>query len=118
MELLDRANHRVNLLNYVQRAIWALREHDLSHGSELVETLYAYMQNGCSTARTALLLCLHKNTLLYRLGRIKEICGNDLTSGEDLFLFHLSIRTLIYLGLLETRTKPQTSDDLRAPRRP
>ena len=118
MELLDLANDRVNLLNYVHPAIWALREHELSHGSELVETLYAYMQNGCSTARTALLLCLHKNTLLYRLGRIKEICGNDLTSGEDLFLFHLSIRTLIYLGLLETRTKPQTSDDLRAPRRP
>ena len=87
---------------------------EIYHGSELVETLYAYMQNGCSTARTALLLCLHKNTLLYRLGRIKEICENDLTSGEDLFLFHLSIRALIYLGLLETRTKPRTSDDLRA----
>ena len=52
--------------------------------------------------------------LLYRLGRIKEICDNDLTSGEDLFLFHLSIRALLYLGLLETRTKPRTSDDLRA----
>lgn len=114
MELLDFANDRVNLLNYVHPAIWALYDHDLRHGSELVETLYAYMQNGCSTARTALLLCLHKNTLLYRLGRIKEICDNDLTSGEDLFLFHLSIRALLYLGLLETRTKPRTSDDLRA----
>lgn len=117
MELLDFANDRVNLLNYVHPAIWALYDHDLRHGSELVETLYAYMQNGCSTARTALLLCLHKNTLLYRLGRIKEISGNDLSSGEDLFLFHLSIRALIYLGLLVTRTKPRTSDDLRDHRR-
>ena len=114
MELFDIANDRVNVLNYVHPAIWALLDHDRRHGSELVETLYAYMQNGCSTARTALLLCLHKNTLLYRLGRIREITGNDLSSGEDLFLFHLSIRALIYLGLLETRAKPRTSDDLRA----
>ena len=116
MELLDIANDRVNVLNYVHPSIWALLEHDRRHGSELVETLYAYMQNGCSTARTALLLCLHKNTLLYRLGRIREVMGNDLSSGEDLFLFHLSIRALLYLGLLETRTKPHTSDDLRAHR--
>lgn len=116
MELFDIANDRVNVLDYVHPAIWALLDHDRRHGSELVETLYAYMQNGCSTARTALLLCLHKNTLLYRLGRIREITGNDLSSGEDLFLFHLSIRALLYLGLLETRTKPRTSDDLRAPR--
>lgn len=114
MELFDFASDRVNLFNYVHPAIWKLHDHDLRHGSELVETLYAYMQNGCSTARTALLLCLHKNTLLYRLGRIREICGNDLTSGEDLFLFHLSIRALIFMGLLETRTRPRTSDDLRA----
>lgn len=116
MELFDIANDRVNVLNYVHPAIWELLDHDRRHGSELVETLYAYMQNGCSTARTALLLCLHKNTLLYRLGRIREITGNDLSSGEDLFLFHLSIRALLYLGLLETRTKPRTSDDLRATR--
>lgn len=117
MELFDIANDRVNLLNYVHPAIRALMEHDAAHGSELVETLYAYMQNGCSTARTALLLCLHKNTLLYRLGRIREITGNDLSSGEDLFLFHLSIRALLYLGLLEVRVKPRTSDDLRAAHR-
>ena len=114
MELLDFANDHVNVLNYVHPAIWALLEHDRAHSSELVETLFAYLQNGCNTARTALLLSLHKNTLLYRLGRIKEITGNDLASGEDLFLFHLAIRALIYLGLLETRTKPRTSADLHA----
>ena len=119
MELLDLASDHVNAMDYVHPAIWALFEHDRAHGSELVETLFAYLQNGCNTARTALLLSLHKNTLLYRLGRIKEITGNDLASGEDLFLFHLSIRALLYLGLLETRTKPRTSADLHAtPRRP
>lgn len=112
MEMLDIANDHINLMNYVHPAIWGLWEHDQAHDSELVETLFAFMQNGCNTAKTASLLSLHKNTLLYRLNRIKDVTNNDLGSGEDLFLFHLSIRTLIYLGIFEPRTKPHTSQDL------
>lgn len=114
MEMLDICNDHVNLISYCHPAIWVLWQHDQEHGSELVETLYAYMQNSFNTARTAALLNLHKNTLLYRLGRIKEITGNDLTSGEDLFLFHLSIRTLIYLEFVEMRARPATSESLHA----
>lgn len=115
MEMLDICNDHVNLMNYCHPAIWALWEYDQAHGTELVETLFAYMQNSCNTARTSALLSLHKNTLLYRLGRIREVTGNDLASGEDLFLFHLSIRVLLYLGILETRTKPRSSADLHLP---
>lgn len=114
MEMLDICNDHVNLIGYCHPAIWVLHQHDKEHGSELVETLYAYMQNCFNTARTAALLNLHKNTLLYRLGRIKEITGNDLVSGEDLFLFHLSIRTLIYLDFVEMRARPATSESLHA----
>lgn len=112
MEMLDICNDHINLMNYCHPAIWALWKHDQSHDSELVETLFAFMQHSCNTARTSAILSLHKNTLLYRINRIKEITGNDLASGEDLFLFHLSIRTLIYLGFLEPRIKPRTSADL------
>lgn len=115
MEMLDLCNDRVNLMNYVHPSIWRLWQHDNRHDSELVETLFAYIQNASNTARTADLLSIHKNTLLYRLSRIKEICDNDLTSGEDLFLFHISIRTLIYMGFIECRTKPRSSRDLHSP---
>lgn len=114
LEMLDLCSEHKNLLDYCHPAIETLWRHDSEHGSELVETLFAYLQNGCNTARTALLLSIHKNTLLYRLGRIREITHNDLTSGEDLFLFQLSIRVLIFLDLLEPRTRPRTSGDLRA----
>lgn len=115
MEMLDLCNDHVNLMNYCHPSIWQLWQHDNRHDSELVETLFAYIQNASNTARTADLLSIHKNTLLYRLNRIKEICDNDLTSGEDLFLFHISIRTLIYLGFIECRTKPRSSRDLHSP---
>ena len=91
--VLDICNDHINLANnYCYPAIWAqLGSMTSSHDSELVETLFAFMQHSCNTARTAAILSLHKNTLLYRINRIKEITGNDLASGEDLFLFHLSI---------------------------
>ncbi len=106
--------HALNLMNYCHPSILALVRQDEEHGSELLETLFAYLQNSANTARTAQLLNIHKNTLLYRLGRIKEVLGNDLTSGEDLFLYHLSIRVLIYLGAFEPRARPRTSASLRA----
>lgn len=114
MEMLALSNDHVNLMNYCHPAILALLDYDRTHGTELLETLFAYMQNTANTARTARLLSLHKNTLLYRIGRIREIMHNDLQSGEDLFLFHLSIRSLLYLGLFEPRTKPRTQADLHA----
>lgn len=114
VEMLDLCSERKNLFDYCHPAIETLWRHDNEHDSELVETLFAYLQNGGNTARTALLLSIHKNTLLYRLGRIHEITHNDLTSGEDLFLFQLSIRVLIFLGLFEPRVRPRTSQDLRA----
>lgn len=114
MEMLALCDDHVDLTSYCHPAVLALLEYDRAHGTELVETLFAYMQNTANTARTARLLNLHKNTLLYRMGRIREIMHNDLASGEDLFLFHLSIRSLLYLGLFEPRTKPRTSAELHA----
>lgn len=52
-----------------------LARYDRAHGTELMNTLFIYLQNACNTQRSAKMLSLHKNTLLYRLGRIREIRG-------------------------------------------
>ena len=61
------------------------------------------------------MLSLHKNTLLYRLGRIRETIGFDLSSGEDLYQLAFSYRILLYLGLYTPRIRI-ARDDLRRPR--
>ena len=68
-----------------------------------METLFCYLQVSGITKRAAELLNLHKNTLLYRMNRIKEVLGMDLTSGEDQFVLQLSFRVLMYLGLFTPR---------------
>lgn len=101
--LLEVAGRRINLLPLVSPALLRLMEHDQKHNGELMETLFCYLQVAGSTARAATLLNLHKNTMLYRMGRIKELLGMDLSSGESLFVLQLSFRILMSLG----QFKPQ-----------
>lgn len=107
LEMLDICSHEINLMNYCQPSLLDLMEYDKKSNSELMETFFAYLQNSGNTMRTAKLLCMHKNTLLYRIDRIKTILNNDLASGEDMFMYHLSFRTLIFLGIYTPKIKPQ-----------
>ena len=75
-----------------------------------MDTLVNYLQNACNTQRSARMLSLHKNTLLYRLGRIREILGCDLSSGEDQFMLQLSYRVLFYLDLFKSRISTSRND--------
>lgn len=112
VQLLAETDREHDLLTFCHPALHRLLDYDERHGTELVETLFEYLQNASNTTRTAGMLNLHKNTLLYRLGRIRDIIGCDLTSGEDLFQFSFSYRILLYLGLYSPRIRVQR-DDLR-----
>jgi hypothetical protein len=116
LHMFELTGRRTNLLALCHPALLALVDYDAAHGGELVETLYWYLQLSCSTARAAELLCLHKNTMLYRLGRIRTQLGMDLSSGEDLFALQLGLRILISLGLFVPRLRV-SRDQLRTPPR-
>ena len=113
LQMVDLSGRRTNLLELCQPALIRLMEYDEDHGGELMDTLFCYLQVAGSTARAARLLNLHKNTMLYRLGRIREVLGVDLTSGEDLFLLQLSYRILMSLGLFTPRLR-FTREELRS----
>lgn len=110
VHLLDVANHDMSLLDLCDPRLLALVEHDERHGGELAETLFEYLQSAQSSTRAARLLSLHKNTLLYRLNRVREILGCDLTSGEDIFRLQLSFRVLLHLGLFRSRLQVERDD--------
>jgi hypothetical protein len=50
---------------------------------EMCETVYAFMANGANIAETARALFLHRNSLVYRLDKIKEITGLDLRNLQE-----------------------------------
>lgn len=78
----------------VESALEPLLAYDREHGSELLETLEAYIQHRYQAARAATVLHVRPNTVLYRLKRIARITGHDPMHPDGLLVLSLGIRTL------------------------
>ncbi|GAA2631663.1 helix-turn-helix domain-containing protein [Actinomadura fulvescens] len=61
--------------------------------AELLRTAETYLDQAGHAQRTAEALVIHRQTLYYRLSRIKALTGLDLDSGADRLLLHLAIKT-------------------------
>ncbi|MFJ6383262.1 PucR family transcriptional regulator [Kitasatospora sp. NPDC092039] len=65
--------------------------YDLEHQADLVRTLEAFLRSDGSWTRCAGQLHVHVNTLRYRIGRIEELTGRDLSRLEDRVDFYLAL---------------------------
>ncbi|MFC6288711.1 CdaR family transcriptional regulator [Levilactobacillus angrenensis] len=65
------------------------KEHRSESGNELIQTLSTFIDNNGSMVNTAKALHIHRNTLSYRLERIKEIFNLDPRNTVELFELYL-----------------------------
>ncbi|MER5490294.1 PucR family transcriptional regulator ligand-binding domain-containing protein [Streptomyces sp. NPDC002490] len=77
---------------FTARLLDPLRAYDRRHRADLVETLEAFLDSDGSWTRCAARLHLHVNTLRYRVGRIEQLTGRDLSRLEDKLDFFLALR--------------------------
>ncbi|MEU6274793.1 PucR family transcriptional regulator ligand-binding domain-containing protein [Streptomyces populi] len=77
---------------FTARLLDPLREYDGRHRAELIPTLEAFLDCDGSWTRCAARLHLHVNTLRYRVGRIEQLTGRDLSRLEDKLDFFLALR--------------------------
>ena len=59
----------------------------------LLHTGLSFIENDLNISKTSSYLFLHRNTLIYRLEKIKELLGLDLKTFKDSFVFYLSIKS-------------------------
>jgi hypothetical protein len=72
----------------------------------LLQTATAYLESGGSLEATARVLFVHPNTVRYRLGRISDVTGYDLTTPREAW----AVRIALALGrLAATPTGPATA---------
>lgn len=80
-------------------AVKRMHEADLIAGTENTLTVKTYLECGLSLNKAAERLSIHRNTIVYRLGRVRDCYGIDLTfSGDDsgqLFQTLLSCKLLL-----------------------
>ena len=82
---------------YIHDSLPALRRYDREKDTQYMDTVRAYLDCNRNIARTAERLCIHKNTVFYRLGRLKEDFGLDLENTRTLASVYCSLR-LMELG--------------------
>jgi purine catabolism regulator len=90
--LLFELREAPSLPRFHEQMLAPLLDHDRRTNGELLRTLDAYLASGCSPTAAAERLHLHRNGLLYRLQRIREILPVDLDDPEQRLGLHLALR--------------------------
>jgi purine catabolism regulator len=89
--LIFAAEHLPELRAFHDEALGSLLAYDQDHGGELIRTLEAFFTARCSPKEAASLLHVHRNTILYRLDRVREITGLSLEDAEVRLQLHLAL---------------------------
>ena len=61
----------------------------------LLSTGINFIENDLNISKTSNILFLHRNTLIYRLEKIKEYLNLDLKNFKDAFIFYLSVKSFL-----------------------
>jgi DNA-binding PucR family transcriptional regulator len=69
-----------------------LVEYDTRHHTALVETVRTYVETGFNLRRSADVLHVHPNTVMYRLRRVRELCGRDPHDPDDLLMLFMALK--------------------------
>jgi sugar diacid utilization regulator len=91
---------------FVRQWLGALLDYDDRRASDLVNTISAYLAHGGGYDATATTLSIHRSTLKYRLQRIRELSGHDLSDADT--LFNLQLATRAWQTLQTLRQQPPT----------
>ncbi|WP_390357599.1 PucR family transcriptional regulator [Virgibacillus halophilus] len=81
------------LKNSIQALLAPLITHDETFGSVLIKTLHVYLNNYFSLKKSAETLFVHKNTIKYRIAKIKTLYpGVNFEDTETYLLFEIALR--------------------------
>jgi purine catabolism regulator len=90
--LLFQLRDNPELASFYEDLLGKLQAHDERQGAELVNTLEAFFECHGNHVRTAQRLHLHRNTLLYRLDRAKQVLSMDLDDAETRLALQVALK--------------------------
>jgi sugar diacid utilization regulator len=91
------------LERFYAETVAPLSAYDDQYETELVATVEAYLDNDGNVAATAKQLFTHRHTIRYRLERVKELCGHDVSATEGREKLGLGLKAMRVLGIASPR---------------
>jgi sugar diacid utilization regulator len=104
LQILAEAEDPATVDRFVHRWLGSLLDYDSAKGTVLVESLSRFLEFGGNYQSTAQALVVHRSTLRYRLQRIREVSGLDLSDPET--QFNLQMATRAWQTLAAIRADP------------
>ena len=77
------ASHPEEVHEFYESTVASMVRYDSLNQTELVRTLWAYLDSNCNMNATAATIFTHRHTIMHRLERIHELTGLDPTLCED-----------------------------------
>jgi sugar diacid utilization regulator len=91
------------LERFYSETVEPLSTYDEQYETELVSTVEAYLDNDGNVAATAKQLFTHRHTIRYRLERVRELCGHDVSATEGREKLGLGLKAMRVLGIASPR---------------
>ena len=88
------------LRRFHEETVAPLMAYDEQYDTELVRTLESFLDADGSVAKTAERLFTHRHTIRYRLDRVKELSGLDVSSTDGRERLSLGLKSMRVLGIV------------------
>jgi DNA-binding PucR family transcriptional regulator len=87
------------LQRFYAETVEPLLAYDNQYETDLVGTLEAFLEADGNVARTAQRLFTHRHTIYYRLERVRELSGHDVSSSDGREKLSLGLKAMRVLGI-------------------
>ena len=88
------------LQGFFDETVEPLASYDEQYETELVRTLETFLDADGNVARTAEKLFTHRHTIRYRLDRVRELTGLDVSSTDGRERLSLGLKAMRVLGIV------------------
>jgi sugar diacid utilization regulator len=105
------------LQRFYAETVEPLVAYDEQYETELLQTLETFLEADGNVAGTAQRLFTHRHTVYYRLERVRELTGLDVSSSDGREKLSLGLKAMRVLGISSARG-PASEDGARAGRVP
>ncbi|MFN8160211.1 MAG: PucR family transcriptional regulator [Solirubrobacterales bacterium] len=83
---------------YCERVLGPIDDGDTEYGGELLRSLEAFIEQNGQWEKAAREVYCHRHTLRYRMRKVEELTGRDLSSASDRIEFWLALRARELVG--------------------
>lgn len=90
--LLDANINPTELEDFFYKCLGKIYEHDKLNKTSYMSTLENYFYHNKNVSETSKTMFLHRNTLIYRIEKIKEILNMDFKSSEELLRIQIALK--------------------------